>query len=47
MTKHFKLDVLYITRPQVERWTEKELMRNINLKVAKEELEKRKVVSND
>ena len=35
------LDVIYIVRPQVERWTNEELKMNSNLESARKELEKR------
>ena len=39
--KKFQLDVLYIVRPQVERWTIEELEANSNLESARKELERR------
>lgn len=36
-----KIDVVYVCRPQVERWTEQELLANSNLPSARKELEKR------
>ena len=41
------LDVLYVTRPQVERWSEEVLEKNSNLPEAKRELEKRKQVERE
>ena len=42
MAKRHKLDAIYISRFQVEKWTDEELERNINIPAAKRELEKRK-----
>ncbi len=40
--KKSKIDAIYICRPQVERWTDKELEMNSNLKEARRELQKRR-----
>ena len=37
-----KIDVLYILRFQVERWTDEELESHSDLRVAREELKKRR-----
>ena len=36
-----QLDAIYLTRLQVEKWTDEELRLNSNLKSAREELERR------
>lgn len=41
MSENNRIDVLYVTRPQVERWSDEELRMNSNLPAAREELEKR------
>jgi len=37
-----KIDVLYVTRPQVEKWSDEELERFPNLEAAKRELAMRR-----
>lgn len=37
-----KVDVIYVIRLQVERWSDEELQRNSNLPAVKREIESRK-----
>ena len=37
-----KVDVIYVTRLQVERWSDEELQRNSNIPAVKREIENRK-----